>query len=790
MAESSYKKYFDLEQIIKDIHKYLPNFDEKPFRKAFEFAEHAHKGQMRVDKTTPYIVHPISVVKNLIKIKADDKMLIAALLHDVPEDTKFTIKEVEENFSSEVAFLVDGITKLKQVNYEHEMTDSKIESLKKLFLHTAKDPRVIIVKLADRLHNMSTLEYKRPDKQVRIAKETLEIYVPAANLLGIYAYKTPLENLCFQYLYPTEFAALNSVLVNHNKLLDKPINDFIIQIRKLLKSNEINAKVFKNYKSLYHVYKQICTLGRPIDVIDDQLIINIQVDDISKCYKILGLIHGDFLPKSDRFKDFIANPKPNGYRSLHTVVFGVKGLQTEIHIFTEKMALEAEYGIAYGLFFKDANDENLNLHSKQSAWINKIVEMEKKEGGREFLENIKSDIFEDRIVVYTTNGSTIDLPEGSTAIDFAYALGSSFGNHASKVIINNHAKFLTTQLKSGDVVSIINDKSKDPEIYWLNFAKTNFAKSRIKKFFSEISDDKKIDSGKRLIQKEFDILGLGVWKDISFKKIERVLPEQVKNKITSWKELFMFVGSGNLRAATVARNFQKRSSNTFKSNFLGKFFKLKTKERISVTMRISAKDRRGLTNDIVVIVDRNAVNMTIFRGWNPRFTKNAYFYIRFFVDSPREIGRIFYEIRQIDGIINVTRVQIKGVLLLYSAILFTFMAWISYNYTLQYILSNSESFNPITLYLLLYLELFLPLLTVLFLISILQKYFPITRNRLLTWISSFVILSLSVVQLSWKFSVLNLDLNPWFFLIGILAAYAYLFKLYINFSKLKSMRKI
>lgn len=777
----NYKLYFDLEAVILKIKSYLKDFDEKAFRKAFSFAEEAHRGQLRKDGLTPYLLHPVSVVEILAGLHADQDILISALLHDVPEDTTRTLEEVEELFGKDVAYLVDGITKLATVHYEHNMSDRKIDTLKKLFIHTAKDPRVIIIKLADRLHNMRTLDFIPPEKQARTSMETLEIFVPAANLLGIQVLKASLEDLCFKYLFPSEYEKLKTQIQNSSKELDSYIKDFQKSVKNILKLQNVNSEVFVSDKTIFGIYKKICDLGRTIDFVDDRVLVKVIVDNIEDCYKALGLIHGKFIPKTDRFKDYIANPKVNGYRCLHTIVFGVKGLLTEIHIQTKDMQLEADFGIAANFFSNDDGKKNKHLISdSRSTWINKILEIEKGGVGSEFMEDLKSDILEERIIVFTPKGSTIDLPKGASAIDFAYAISSSVGDNADKVIINDIIKPITSTLRANDVVKITVSENSAPELYWLNFVKTNFAKNKIKIFFKRESEEKRINIGASIFQREFDIAGMGIWKDFSFRKINSLFGKELKDKYKKWNELFAAIGGGEITAADVVKSITDKYQKGFSSSsLLNRILHGKNKDRKTVYLKIVAFDRTGLASDIVHIVDRNSVNMNLFKGWHPFFMKYAYFQVRIFVDKPKIISRIFNEIRQVDGVLSVTRIRLKSLLIFYAALAFTVGVWISHSYILKVIIEiGFANVNSFLAYTLLYVEIFLPLLSVLFLTNILRKYFPLMRNRKLMWITSFVVLSGSILNLAYKVSKLHLEVS-WIVLgVGVLATYSYLFYLY------------
>ncbi len=787
MDTISQKNHLALEKLTKDIKAYLPNFDKKIFLRAFEFAEKAHKGQIRKDGITPYIVHPVRTVEILAKLHADQDTLISALLHDVPEDTDHDIAEVETIFGKNVAFLVEGVTKLSKVHYQNDMPGRSIESLKKLFIHTAKDPRVIIIKLADRLHNMRTLEFVKPDKQVRIARETLSIYVPVANLLGIQEIKRQLEELCFKHLFPTEydqlFTEFSALEIKSKKLVDT----FLNIVRKILKKGDVKAKVFPRKHKLYNIYKKLSSTGRTIDDIDNRIRISIVVDSISDCYHVLGLIHSHFVPKTDRFRDYIANPKVNGYRSLHTVVFGIDGVLTEVHISSHDMHLESEYGIAARFFEKTngSKEENGTLNQdKRSQWVTKVVDIDKGTHLDDYMENLKSDFFQDRIFVFTPKGSTIDLPKGATAIDFAYAIHTEVGRHALKAKINDELRPITSGLKTGDVVKILTHKESFPELYWLNFSKTHFAKNRIKAYFKRVSKEKKIKAGNCILQKEFDIDGLGLLRNFSFKKLRAAFLKQHNKNFLDWNELFIAIGSGDLKASTVvhALTRAKQKAEENETKLFGLFRKNKT-EGMKVGIKIVAKDRFGLMQEIVNIVYKYSLNMTYFKGWASTLLDYAYFYAQVTLPDQESISKVFDELEQIDGVMYVNRVIYKGLYLFYAVLFATAALWLSHPYILNALLeSNYFRAHNLLSTVFFYVGFFMLLLMVLFVTHLARKYFPSVRNQKRLWIISFTVLTIAIAALIAELFYLKMNIS-WIALMGgVLLLYVYLG---MNFRKTK-----
>ncbi len=485
-----------IEQIINKVKKNNPKADLDLLMLAYDFAQNAHEGQKR-QSGEPYIQHSLHTAFTLAQIKTDLNTIIAGLLHDVPEDTKRTLAEVEKNFGKEVASLVRGITKLSKIKYRG--VERYVESLRKMFLAMASDLRVILIKFADRLHNLRTLDALPPEKQERIARETLEIYAPIAGLLGIWRLKWQMEDLCFKYLYPEEFKK-----IEYKYEVEKKVerNRFIQGVKNILnkKLNEEDVEhiITGRFKHLYSIYKKMQAKDRKFDEIYDVFALRVIVKSIPDCYKTLGIIHSLWRPKPDRFKDYIALPKPNGYRSLHTTVYGPNGKATEFQIRTEEMNEEALYGIAAHWYYKDGgNYEKDKL--KQPRWIKEIMDLQLNiKDSHDFIKQVKFDVFHDRIFVFSPEGDVYDLAESATPVDFAYAVHTDIGNQCSGALINDKMATLDAKLRSGEVVEIIIDKNrKYPNRDWLKFVKTQKARNKIKQF-SKLS---RLETIKKLLPK-------------------------------------------------------------------------------------------------------------------------------------------------------------------------------------------------------------------------------------------------------------------------------------------------
>jgi GTP pyrophosphokinase len=466
-----------IDRIIKKFEENHPNEDTTKLRLAYDFALEAHAGQLR--KTgEPYIQHPLHTAFLLTEIKADLPTIIAGLIHDVPEDTDKTIEDVRKNFGEEVATLVEGVTKLGKIKYRG--IERYRENLKKMFLAMATDIRVIFIKFCDRLHNLRTLEGLPEAKQKRIAQETLEIYAPIAGMLGIWRLKWQLEDLCFKYLYPEKFQELEQKYEVEKKA---ERNQYFQKIKKELlpRLAETNLKydLEVRFKHLYSIYQKMQRKDRKFDEIYDVFALRIIVPTIDDCYKVLGIIHTIWRSKPNRFKDYIAVPKPNGYRSLHTTIFGPEGKAVEFQIRTQEMHEESLYGLAAHWYYKAKNQNELQPH-----WVKEIVDIQKEiSDTSELIKNIKLNIFNDRIFVFSPKGDVFELPEYSTPIDFAYAVHTNIGNQATGAIINDRLAKLDQELKNGDLVEIITDKGRQyPNRDWLKFVKTKRARDCIKQF--------------------------------------------------------------------------------------------------------------------------------------------------------------------------------------------------------------------------------------------------------------------------------------------------------------------
>ncbi|PKM91693.1 hypothetical protein CVU82_00590 [Candidatus Falkowbacteria bacterium HGW-Falkowbacteria-1] len=466
-----------IERLIKKATDVNPDIDVSEIIKAYNFAKKAHGDQSR-KSGEPYIEHCLHTAFNLAQIRADQSTIVAGILHDVPEDTSCTIEEIEQTFGSEVAKLVAGITKLGKIKYRG--IERYRENLRKMFLAVVDDVRIIYIKFCDRLHNLKTLDALPENKQHRIAKETLEIYAPIAGLMGIWRLKWQMEDICFKYLYPNEYKKIEykyeiEKKAERNQFFNKVKN----RLEEELKEAKIDYEITARFKHLYSIWQKMQRKDRKFDEIYDVFALRVVVNNIEDCYKILGVIHSIWKPISRRFKDYIAVPKPNGYRSLHTTIIGPDGKATEFQIKTHEMHDESLYGLASHWSYKSGNKDY-----DKPGWIKEILEIQKENQNTEkFVQEIKTNIFQDRIFVFSPKEDVIELPEKSTPVDFAYAIHTDIGNKASGALINEKISPLSQELKNGDIVEIIIEKNrKGPNAEWLDFVKTKHAKERIKQY--------------------------------------------------------------------------------------------------------------------------------------------------------------------------------------------------------------------------------------------------------------------------------------------------------------------
>ena len=491
----------EFRHLIDTIHSYLPQADCEDVTKAYHAAEEAHKEQHRVSGE-PYILHPLAVAQILADMKIDTTTITAALLHDVVEDTACTLDDLRREFGREVAFLVDGVTKLSRLNYRTK-EDQQLNSMRKMFLAMAKDVRVVVIKLADRLHNMRTLRYMRSDKQKRIAQETLEIFAPLAHRLGIFNIKWELEDLSFRYLEPDKYYDLVDQMKQKRHVREEIVNEAIDVLRKALDDAHIHCEINGRPKHFYSIYKKMKKDNRDLSQVYDLFAIRVIVDDVKDCYGVLGIVHSLWKPLPYRFKDYIAMPKPNNYQSLHTTVIGTRGQPVEIQIRTWEMHHIAEYGVAAHWRYKEGNQTaNKDAFDEKMGWLRNLLEWQDTSNPQEFVNALKLDAFSDEVFVFSPRGDVIDLPQGAIPIDFAYRIHTDVGHRCVGAKINGKIVPLDYRLKNGDIVEIITSKTGKPSLDWLNIVGSSESRSKIRNWFKKENREENIEKGLEALERE------------------------------------------------------------------------------------------------------------------------------------------------------------------------------------------------------------------------------------------------------------------------------------------------
>lgn len=541
------------EKLISIINKYHPSDDISMIEKAYEIAFNAHKEQKR-RSGEPYIIHPVSVAIILAELELDKETIAAGILHDVVEDTVLTLDEITEMFGSEVALLVDGVTKLTQLSYSKDKVEIQAENLRKMFLAMAKDIRVILIKLADRLHNMRTLEYMNTAKQAEKARETMDIYAPIANRLGISKIKIELDDLSLKYLEPEKFAEISAQ--RDGKLLsaEDHIHSLVDEVRKEMEDAGIKARVYGRVKHIFSIYKKMVNQNKSFDQILDLFAVRIIVDSVKDCYAALGIIHEKYKPIQGRFKDYIAMPKPNMYQSLHTTLIGPSGQPFEIQIRTEEMHKIAEYGIAAHWKYKEVGSGVVSTNKEEAklSWLRQILEWQREmSDNKEFMSLLKSDLdlFSEDVYCFTPTGDVKNLPNGSTPIDFAYSIHSAVGNKMVGARVNGKMVTIDYVIQNGDRIEIITSQnSKGPSRDWLNIVKSTQAKNKINQWFkSELKEDN-ILKGKELVDKYCKAKGIVLSDILKPEYTEKVLK---KYSFRDWDSILASIGHGGLKEGQI-----------------------------------------------------------------------------------------------------------------------------------------------------------------------------------------------------------------------------------------------
>jgi len=529
--------------------EYMEQEQVKEVYRAYLFGAQAHEGQVRVSGE-PYIYHPIAVARILAQMHMDVKSIIASILHDVLEDTPATRKLIEREFGQDVAHLVDGVSKLTHIKFKNKI-EQQAENIQKVLLAMAKDIRVIMIKLADRLHNMRTLGALRPDKRRRIAQETLDIYIPIANRLGIYTIRHELENLVFKAVHPMRYRVLRHAVEKaggHRKELIDKINQ---ALGSRLVEMSIDATINSRKKHLFSVYNKMRDKHLPFSKILDVYALRVLVDSVDDCYRVLGIVHNLFKPIPGRFKDYIAIPKSNGYQSLHTALYGPHGIPMEIQVRTVEMDKFAESGIAAHWLYKAPDEKGeITAHARARDWLTGILEMQQSAGDSlEFLENVKVDLFHDEVYVYTPEGDIMKMPRNATPVDFAYAVHTDIGNRCVAAKLDHSFAPLNTPLYSGQTVEIVTSPGSRPNAAWLNYVVTAKARSNIRNYLKNMQSDEAMSQGRRLLERCLKPLGMRL-DDVKKKNLAVVLKDYGFSDLS---ELLEDVGLGNRPPSIVTK---------------------------------------------------------------------------------------------------------------------------------------------------------------------------------------------------------------------------------------------
>jgi len=531
-----------INEITDKVATYIEKPDLELIQKAYIFTAQAHVGQTRLSGE-PYLSHPMSVASILADMKLDEATVAAGLLHDTVEDTVTTIDEIEELFGEEVADIVDGVTKISKMQFESKAV-AQAENIRKMILAMAEDIRVLMVKLADRLHNMRTLDFQPSVKQRLISQETLEIYAPLANRLGLHRTKVELEDLCLKYLKPDVYEQIDQGVASHHTSGQEYIDKVTALINEMLKENAIKGRVGGRTKHRYSIYNKMLQQNLGLDQIFDLIAFRIIVGSLKDCYAVLGLIHSIWKPVTGRFKDYISIPKANMYQSVHTTVIGPDGERIEIQIRTEDMNRVAEYGVAAHWQYKEKGKKGSNRDAERFTWLRQILDWQRDlQDPREFMASLRIDLFQDEVYVFTPRGDIKELPEGATPVDFAYAVHSKVGDHCAGAKVNGRLVPLGTALKNGDRVEIITDNHRNPSRDWLKFVKTARARTRIKQYIRTEERDRSIALAKEMLEKEGRKLGVNFLKAMKDGLVHKLAEEF---SCTSVDELLSQVGYAHL----------------------------------------------------------------------------------------------------------------------------------------------------------------------------------------------------------------------------------------------------
>ena len=596
------------EKLIRRVRKYHPSDDISMIEKAFDIAYHAHEGQCRKSGEA-YIIHPLWVGIILAELELDKETIVAGILHDVVEDTVMTDEEITEIFGKEVALLVDGVTKLGKLSYSSDKLEVQAENLRKMFLAMAKDIRVILIKLADRLHNMRTLQFMREEKQMEKAKETLDIYAPLAQRLGISKLKTELDDLALKYSKPEVYYDLVKQINARKSEREEFVQQIVDEVSEHMENAHIKAEIKGRVKHFFSIYKKMVNQDKTVDQIYDLFAVRIIVDSVKDCYAALGVIHEMYTPIPGRFKDYIAMPKPNMYQSLHTTLMSSVGQPFEIQIRTAEMHKTAEYGIAAHWKYKESHDGKKDVSMQEEeklSWLRQILEWQQDTDNREFLSLLKGDLdlFTDDVYCFTPNGDVKNLPNGSTPVDFAYAIHSAVGNKMVGARVNGKLVNIDYKIQNGDRIEILTSQnSKGPSRDWLNIVKSTQARNKINQWFKKELKEENIIRGKELLQAYCKTKSL-VYSDLTKPKYMQVV--QAKYGFKEWEGILSTVGHGGLKEGQVINRLLEEYTKDHKEEITDETIIERVKEATKRTAQV-ARSKSGI---VVKGIDDMAVRFS------------------------------------------------------------------------------------------------------------------------------------------------------------------------------------